>query len=211
MLAIAEDAKAMGLTTREVGGLAGYFSRRALTYNFSSEDNPLGDVTTMHKRISCNTNVYRCGECIDGMITDGLISADALVYAFETHAGPAGDSPGILRQRLMWRHEDGMGGGDAARDASTKAKLDGGISDYTWDKHIVPGYEHLQNILTWRHPLTESADMANRRRAAMVPYMQCVIWSVDKQKGQYPSGRTILIVKLLPMLREFVMRFLPMG
>ena len=129
----------------------------------------------MSNHIALNPHVYRYGECNDGMVTDGPISAHALAYAFESHAGPDGDSPGILRQRLMWRHEGHLGGGDIARDATTKAKLDGGISDYTWEKHVVHGFKHLQQILSWRHPLTETADVANRRRATMVPYMQCVV------------------------------------
>ena len=209
MLVLSKEARALGLTTREVGCLAGHFVQSAVPP--IDDEPPVNNPTTMSKHVALNPKVYRYGECIDGMITDGPISPHALTYAFEAHDGPVGDSPGILRQRLMWRHEGHLGGGDVARDATTKAKLDGGISDYTWEKHVVHGFKHLQGILSWRHPLTETADVANRRRAGMVPYMQCVVWHVNKQKKQYPTGRTILIVALKPMLVEFIQRFLPLG
>jgi hypothetical protein len=65
------------------------------------------------------------------------------MYAFETHAGPSEDDPGILLRSLMTRFEHCVGVGDAMRDASTAAKINGCVPDWSWEQHIRPFFEKV--------------------------------------------------------------------
>lgn len=108
------------------------------------------------------------------MISQNGIPAQALAHAYEMYDGPIGDEPGCLVKRLMWRFEDKLGAGDAIKDATTSAKLDGNISDHAWEKYIRPLFEIVRECLKFRHRLTESAKEANARLEKMVPHTQVI-------------------------------------
>ena len=131
------------------------------------------------------------------------IPAESLAYAFEVHAGPSKKDPGCLLRSLMRRFEHCVGVGDALRDATTSAKVNGCITDFSWENHIRPFFEKVRELLLFEQAITESAAAANARRAGMVPYVDIITWPVGKSK-EYPKGRSVLTSIMKPQLAELV-------
>ena len=128
----------------------------------------------------------------------------ALAYAFEVHSGPDRNDPGILLRMLMGRFERCVGVGDALRDATTSAKINGGVSDFAWETYIRPFFDKVRQLQQFQDSLLESAADANARRERMVPYMHVSTWLVDEDEKEYPTGRSVLTSMIRPQLSELI-------
>lgn len=203
----------MGLDTASIAKLAASFvrscdpvkqvkrrcpTRKPVSHNILFP-NTLDPMTTARPEVS------RWGKVLSEMVGYGEedIPPQALTYAFETHSGPGGDDPGILLRGLMQRFERCVGVGDVLRDATTSAKVNGGISDFSWEKYIRPFFDKVRELIFFEESLTECAKDANARRERMVPYAQFITWAVKSDK-EYPTGRSVLTTMLRPQLAEFV-------
>ena len=71
-----------------------------------------------------------------------------------------------------------MGVSDALKDATTAAKVDGNITDYTWEKHIRPAFDRVRPLLKFRFPITESAKATTARKEKMVPHTKVKMYSM---------------------------------
>ena len=168
------------------------------------ETSASSSTTTLDPEEEARPEVKRWGDVLKGMIDycPESIPPQALAYAFESFEGPD-ERPGVLLQSLMHRFESCVGVGDALRDATTAAKVNGCVTDFSWENHIRPFFKKVRELLKFEEDLTESANEANKRREGMVPYAQFVTWAIPKSK-EYPTGRSVLTTMLRPQLSEFV-------
>ena len=162
---------------RQVGELASLLVRRLMpggTADYVDTPAPadLGERggSSLNNEMKIKPAVWGYGAVLRAMVDPGGIPPQALVHAFESYEGPDGDMPGCLVERLMWRFEGVLGVGEAMRDATTSAKIDGDISDYVWNKYIRPQFERVQALLLFRFDVTETAKEANAREERMVPH-----------------------------------------
>ena len=160
--------------------------------------------TTLGAMTVGRPEVQQWGDILKEMVGYGPddIPPQALAYAFESCEGPD-KSPGALLKSLMQRFEHVVGVGDALRDATTSAKVNGCVSDFAWERHIRPFFEKVRKLLIFENSLTESAQKANSRRERMVPYAQFITWPIGKST-EYPTGRSVLTTMLRPQLSELV-------
>ena len=211
--AVAESVKSLNLPDEKLGKIVA---------NFLTNCKPIGGkkskrqcpprkkvdtstpTSTLLPSVEARPEVKVWGEILKNMIgfTARDIPPQALSYAFECLESPD-KRPAVLLRSLMRRMEHCLGVGDALRDATTAAKINGCITDHAWENFIRPFFLKVQNLLNFEESLTESASDANDRRERMVPYVKFVTWFIAKSK-EYPTGRSILTTVLRPQLAEFV-------
>lgn len=200
---------AFGLPQEDIGKLASLFVRSAAPINSKSSTRRQHDINVDGCTLDAVTverpTVVKWGDIIAKMVGYSTqdIPPQALSFAFEMHAGPENTDPGILIRGLMQRFERCRGVGDAMRDATTSAKVNGGVTNFAWDKYIRPFFSKVQHMLMFTEDLTELGAHASARREGMVPYMQFATWPIPPSI-EYPTGRSILITQIRPQLEELV-------